>query len=54
MKRFSLEVTVYIDAEDADEAWDKFRESGLHEDLNNFDASGCYYAEMDPTTEVTK
>lgn len=35
MKRFELEIGVYIDAEDIDAMWEKFRKSGLHDALND-------------------
>lgn len=51
MKRFELLISVYIDADDADGAWDVFRKADLHETLNQLDADGNYFAEMNEAKE---
>ena len=46
MKRFELQIGVFIDAKDIDEMWEKFREAGLHDILNQIDSTDCYDAEV--------
>lgn len=52
MKRFELEIGVYIDAENETEMWEIFRNAGLHEILYNLDAEDGYEAEVVNTFEV--
>lgn len=46
MKRFELSIGVYIDAEHIDMMWEKFRESGVHDLLNELDAEDGYASEV--------
>jgi hypothetical protein len=52
MKRFELQIGVYIDAEHIDQMWEIFRDAGLHEILNNLDAEDGYEAEVVGETEI--
>ena len=46
MKRFELQIGLYIDAEDEASMWAKFDHSGLHQTLNQIDGDGHYNAEV--------
>lgn len=52
MKRFELQLGVYIDAENAEEMWSKFRDSGAHDILNQLDVEDGYASEIVSETEV--
>lgn len=51
MKRFELQIGVYIDAKHIDEMWEKVRKSGLHEILNALDSEDGYESEV--VSEIT-
>lgn len=46
MKRFELQLGVFIDAEHIDEMWEIFRKSGLHDILDQLDAEDGYESEV--------
>jgi hypothetical protein len=46
MKRFELEIGLYIDADNIDEMWNIVKSSGLHDLLNQLDAEDGYAAEV--------
>ena len=46
MKRFELQISVFIDAEDEASMGVKFDHSGLHNTLNQIDGDGHYNAEV--------
>ena len=46
MKRFELQIGLYIDAEDEASMWAQFDHSGLHQTLNQIDGDGHYNAEV--------
>ena len=53
MKRFELQIGVFIDAENIDAIWEKFRDAGLHESLNDLDAEDGYESEVVGETDLT-
>ena len=46
MKRFELQISLYIDAEDEASMWTNLYDSGLHHELNKMDGTGHYFAEL--------
>jgi hypothetical protein len=45
-KRFHVKIDLFIDCAHIDEMWEIFRASGLHDILNQTDATDCYDAEV--------
>jgi len=46
MKRFELQIGVFIDAENLEDMWERFRSAGLHDLLNQIDAEDGYESEV--------
>ena len=46
MKRFALQIDIFIDAEDEASMWTKFDHSGRHHTLNQIAGDGHYNAEV--------
>jgi len=51
LKRYELQIGVFIDAKHIDQMWEIFRRAGLHDILNQLDADGGYNAEVVGETE---
>jgi len=52
LKRYELQIGVFIDAKHIDQMWEIFRRAGLHDTLNQLDAEDGYNAEVVGETEV--
>lgn len=46
MKQFEISIGLFIRAEDVDEMWNRFHDSGLHDLLNHLDAEDGYESEV--------
>lgn len=52
MKRYTLEIILYIDAESEDEVWQALLDTDLHTNLNRLDAEGRYESTISDYTEL--
>lgn len=46
MKRFELQISLGMYADNIEDLWAIFKNAGLHDTLNQLDAEGCYLCEV--------